>query len=256
MTETDDVDQSRADSLKQVLIRDRWRILIVLSVLTILVWYFWYQPEITREMKLFFYSFLFASLLGFVPATRIVEWLYSPDLVYLVDHDARDSDLAVWELHVSTWRDLDVTDGEVFQLRATKPAWEGKGYDPDENTCRGTWRGSASDLELVDDREKIDEIRGKLEDLAKEGIAIRVKQSSIVRSAVRNVAMRFIEGIETETVYNGDEIQRAVEDALEGYDLDDETEPKPAEDDTNDDGHLTELNLDISPASNGGPTDG
>lgn len=130
----------------------------------------------------------------------------------------------------------------MYELKASFPAWECKNYDPEDNTCEGTWRGSVSDLELVENRQMIDEIRGDLEDLAREGVSIRVKQSSIVRTAVRDVVTSFISGIESETLYDGEKIQSAVDDALEQFDAEDETGAKPAKSPETDDGTLTELN--------------
>lgn len=229
------------NSWKDVLVRDRWK-LIGLGIAVAGAWaYFGYDVTIPRWARLFVLSSGLAALVAYAPASRIVAWLFSPDFTYLVDLDARDNELAIWQLPPKAWRELEVSEGELYRVRATVPAWECKGYDPEENSALGTWRGSASDLELIEDRERIDEIRGILEDLAKEGLTIRVKQSGIIRDSVRGIVMSFIEGFESESLYDGDEIEKSVEKALTRW-TDDDDENEPDEIAPGDDGSLSEEN--------------
>lgn len=199
---------------KAILVRDRWRFVgIALAVLAVAA-YLGYDIEIPRWLRLYVTVVALTGALGYPVAARIVQWLYSPNYTYLVEVDARDSELAIWQLPPSVWRGLDVTDGELHEVRATAPAWECQEYDPEENEAVGTWRGSASDLELIEQRERIDEIRGELEELAQEGLTIRVKQSGIIRKSVRGIVMSFVEGFEKESLYDGEQIQNSVEEAL------------------------------------------
>mgnify|MGYP006275913395 CR=1 FL=1 len=234
---------------KDVLVEDRWRILSVLLVAGGVLVYLGYDLSVPRWLRLFLITAGIGVALGYAPASRLVAWLYRPGYTYLLDVDARTDEFAVWQLPPDTWRDLRVEDGELYQVKATVPAWECRGYDPEENVAVGTWRGSASDLELIEDRERIDEVRGVLEDLAKEGLTIRVKQSGIVRTAIRGIVMSFVEGFEKETLYEGEQIEEAVEKALARWefdgDRDDGDEPAPG-----DDGSLTEENVG-KPETNG-----
>lgn len=225
---------------KDVLVSYRWVLAVAIGAALVIGLYLGYEPEIPRSVKLFGIAALLSGALGYPVAARIVAWLWRPRYTYLVDVDARDSDFSIWELPPSAWRDLEVLEDEIYELRAAAPAWEVKDYDPVANTCRGTWRGSATDLEMIEEQERIDEIRGILEDLAKEGLSIRVKQSGIVRKAVRGIVMSLVEGFEKETLYEGSEVVQAVEDALERWNL---REQKDPEDGTADDGSLTEDNV-------------
>jgi hypothetical protein len=237
--------ESRPDgrTWKEVLVADRWRLLGVLLLAGAALVFLGYEVEIPRWARLFLIAASVTAALGYPAAARLVAWLYRPNYTFLVDLDARRDDLAVWRLPPKTWRDLEVQDGELYQIKSLYPAWECKDYDPEENTANGTWRGSASDLELIEDRDRIDEIRTILEDLAQEGLSIRIKQSGIIRSSIRGIVMSFVEGFEKETLYDGDQIKKSVEKALDRWDLKDEKELPGDPDGPGSDGSLTEENI-------------
>jgi len=228
---------------KDVLVADRWRLLGVLLVAGGALVYFGYEVEVPRWLRLFLIAASATAFLGYPAAARLVAWLYRPNYTFLVDLDARTDDFAVWRLPPKAWRELEVSEGELYQIKSLYPAWECKNYDAEENTADGTWRGSASDLELIEDRDRIDEIRTILEDLAQEGLSIRIKQSGIIRSSIRGIVMSFVEGFEKETLYDGDEITKSVEKALNRWDLDEEKELPGSADDPGGDGSLTEENV-------------
>lgn len=235
--------EEKETSLKETLISDRWNLLILALIGLGLAIYFGYEPEIPRWLRLFGVAMIATFVLGYAPASRLVQWLYSPNFTYLIDLDSRTDEFAIWQLPAATWRDLDVTDGDLYEVRSTAPCWECRGYDPETNTAKGTWRGSASDLELIENRERIDEIRTILEELAKEGLTIRVKQSGIIRDAIRGIVMSFVAGFERETLYDGDEIDKSVEKALSRWEFD---SAEKAEEKTATDGSDTEVNLDLA----------
>jgi hypothetical protein len=117
----------------------------------------------------------------------------------------------------------------LHQLNASEPVYEANDFDPDEQVATGVWRGSATDLELIEHREAVAEVRGDLEDLAREGLAIRAKQSAIVRGAVADIVMEFVADFEDESTYSGDQIQHRVDSAL------DELDETPADSDDDQD---------------------
>lgn len=221
---------------KDVLIADRWRILGLALLVTGIAVLLGVDLSIPRWTRLFGVTFLVAAGIAYIPAARIVRWLYRPAYTFLVQLDAEDSDMAIWALPPTVWREIEVTDGELFPLQAAVPAWECRHYEPEENVATGTWRGSASDLELIQERGRIKEIRGVLEDLAKEGLGYRVMQSGIVRGAVRSVVLSFIETFERDAVYDGEEIRQAVDETLGEWEYDDEV--VKVSDEVGDDGTL------------------
>jgi hypothetical protein len=178
---------------------------------------------------LFGLAFLTGAVLAAAPATKLVDWLHTPNHKYLVEFDAETDEFALWEFPAPQFRDLDVED-ELHQLNASEPVYEASDYDPDEHLATGVWRGSASDFELVEHRETVKEVRGDLEDLAREGLSIRAKQSTIVRGAVSDIVREFVADFEEENTYSGEQIQSRVDSAI------DDLDETPAEDDQDDDG--------------------
>lgn len=223
-SEAVEIESGPTRTWKDILVADRWRLLGVLLLAAGLAVYLGYDNEIPRWLRLFAITAGIGIALGYAPAARIVAWLYRPTYTYLVDVDSRTDEFAIWQLPPKVWRDLEVTEGELYDVRAIAPAWECREYDPEENTAIGTWRGSASDLELIEDRDAIDEIRTILEELAQEGLSIRIKQSGIVRSAVRGIVMSFVEGFESETLYDGENVKKSVERALNRWNFESDSD--------------------------------
>lgn len=181
----------------------------------------WPSWEVPRSVQLFAATFGLGILGGSLPAYVIVKWLYSPDYVYLVDIDPESDDVAVHKLKPAKFADLRVESGDIHPLEATNRAFEVRSYDPVTNVATGTPRGSASDLQLLRDREEIREIRGTLEDLAQDGISLRIQLSSIVRSVSIDVIGDMIETYEQHATFSGDRVSQAVKDALDHHDIDD-----------------------------------
>ncbi|SDJ63022.1 hypothetical protein SAMN05216226_106100 [Halovenus aranensis] len=240
-----DVVPEKATSLKQVAIRDRWKLATLGAVLLIAIWFF--EPNLPlpsgRHVKLFVMAFGTAALIGYPWVRRLVDWLYRPAHTHLHVFNAEKDLLAIWKLPASSWRDLDVTDHEIYPVQAAEPTYQAREYDPEENEAVGTWRGSATDLELVESRAAINDIRNDLEQMAQEGLTIRVKQSSIVRQATSDIIMEFLRDYESETVYSGEDLQQKIDDAIENWELDEAPE-QPETDDRQDDQSQTEPNVD------------
>jgi hypothetical protein len=181
-------------------------------------------PSVGRELKLLILAGLASAILGWIPASKVVKWLYSPEWTYLLETDARENDIALYKLSPQQWADLEVLHGELYQLQASVAVYEARAYVPDRNTAIGTWRGSASDMELIQERERIDEIRETLELEAQRGLSIRMKISSIVRTAVANATRQRLKDEESVTMYSGESIERAVQEAISEEGLSDEIE--------------------------------
>ncbi|OKY77467.1 MAG: hypothetical protein BTN85_2118 [Candidatus Methanohalarchaeum thermophilum] len=81
-------------------------------------------------------------------------------------------------------------------------------YDPVEQTATGTWKASANDLELLRNKEKIRDLREKLEEQAKKGLKVRALLPSLVRNSVNEIASDLIKSIEEEAIYNGEKINK------------------------------------------------
>jgi hypothetical protein len=193
------------------------------------------KVTLTKPVKVLLVGLTGGLVLGYLPSAKIVEWLHSPNWVYLLEVDAREDDFALWKLSPEQFADLDVLHGELHRLSATDEVWEAQAYVPDRNSAIGTWRGSASDMELIADRERIDELRGTLEEQAQEGMSIRIKVGAIVRSAVNDIVHDIVGQYEGITIHRGEQVENSVQEALEDYDLL-ERESDEREDDLSEDG--------------------
>lgn len=177
-------------------------------------------PEIPRPALVGITAVIMSALAGYIPSVKLVRWLYSPNNRYLVDLDTDDDGFALWELSPSAWDNLAVEEGELHKLPNTKsPAYTCQGFDPETNAAEGTWRGSASDLEMLREKERIAEIRGQLETMAQRGISLRMRSGSIVRQALSQIVTDLVAQYEGITIPHGERVEQAVEDALDDYDL-------------------------------------
>ncbi|RXK46599.1 hypothetical protein [Halorientalis pallida] len=181
-------------------------------------------PEIPRGPRLFAVGALAAIALGYAPAMKIVEYLYSPEGTYLVDIDSRDNGFALYHLSPEKWKHLEVETGELYRLKTSADAYACRQYWPDYDVCMGTWRGSASDLELLEERERIDEIRETLEQQAQEGLTMRMKVGSIVRTAVRDIVNDLVSQYEGTAIHRGERVEDAVNEAMKDHNLRDDEE--------------------------------
>jgi len=212
-------------TLREVLIADRWRILILLGIIFTAAVFLGFSPKIPRSARLGGVVLLVTGVAAYPYARMVVEYLYSPDYTYLLDVDARDNQIALYKIPPEIFREIS-TDGveELHQVEAQYPTYECRNYDPEERHAEGTWRASATDLEMIAEQTKIDEIRTDLEELAQEGISLRVKQSGIIRKSLREIINGFIASFESESIYDGEKIDQAIEQSLQevGFESDDE----------------------------------
>jgi hypothetical protein len=165
------------------------------------------------------------ALLSWSPAERVVNWLFQVQYVYFLDVDPLSRDVSLYELTPRAFALTEVVEGEINPLSAKHRLYGVTNFDKEELTCEGTWRGSVSDLELVADREEIEDIRQKLEKDAQKGIAHRVREPSIIRRSVDKITTALVVSFESSLVANGEEIQNAVEEVLDDHiDLDTDTD--------------------------------
>lgn len=213
------------ESLERVVTNNFWRFAIVAAA-GILA-YSYYSPDlptVPRYAEVVLWTAILGSPFAYILSARAVDMLYDPFGVLLVDLDAREAGVAIYNIPQKRWQEIEVLEGQLYQANSSRTVYFGKNYDMENKTIEGTWRGSASDLELLREQEKVDEIRGQLEDFAKRGFTVHVRRSTIVRSAVRDISMAVIRSLESNIVFGGERIDEAVENAVAKYDFDSQTE--------------------------------
>lgn len=177
--------------------------------------------SVPQEATVAMLSALGAAPIGYVAFGRIREHLPTPPMVYLVDVDLlEDDDAGLWRIPEAEWGELDVTPGSLWNPAPS--LYFGKGYDREEMTVEGTWRGSLSDGELIRALSLVKEVRGELENRAKRGERIRNNAFTLIRGAAQGEVEQIVETFEEGTLPSGgEEFESRIEEALSDYDLDD-----------------------------------
>lgn len=191
--------------------------------------------ELPRSLHI---AVLFAAVLAapadLLAARPVRSWLWDPKPVYVVDVALDTESGALWEFSGQGLQELEVVDGSLHWV--TPQLVFAKNYEPDAMRIRGTWPGSMSDRELLIAREKLKELRGRLERDAKHGFALRAQFATIVRSAAARATMRVVETFERGTLPDeGESLHEEIDAALDAFDVDGTLELDSSEDGTESD---------------------
>ena len=211
------------ESLERLISNNFWKLVALGLVGVAAVLYFDVQlpTEPPRWMVTAFWTAALGSPIAYVLASKTVDLLYDPFGVVLLDLDARETDVAIYNIPRKRWKEVTVLEGDLNRLDATQTVYSGKDFDPEELTVRGTWRGSLSDFELVREQAKIKQLRGRLETEAKRGFAIESQAWMIVRQATTQAVKSIVRTFERGTMptQDGLEVNDAVEDAIDSFDF-------------------------------------
>lgn len=173
-----------------------------------------------REQKAFALAFVGLGLLGYFPLVQIYKWLYDPPRRYLVQPAVSDDEGGIYELSPTAFENLTVKGGQLYQWPGTKyPTYGVEWYDPETNFAKASWRGSASDEELLKEQEKIDEIRDHLEEKAKERDVLVTRAETIVREAVMANARLLVQEYNRASLLDVTALSDRIDDVLEQVDL-------------------------------------
>jgi hypothetical protein len=204
------------------LVRDRfWSIVAVGFVLVAVLMYLDVQPEIPRFWKIAGAAGLAMAPVGYLTGNKVVEWLYNPSWIWLVDLSAAEERGGLYRFTESDFRDLEVLDGQLDRL--APGLFVGKRVDKENMKVAGTWRGTLSDRELLLSLRKVRECRGQLEDDARKGFVLRSSAFTIVRRAVRETTKSVVETFERGTLPDdGDAMTDAIDSELEDFGVSDD----------------------------------
>lgn len=193
----------------------------------------WSPPSLSipRPLKVAIVGLIVAVLIGWIPAAKIVSWLYNPPKRYIINLGLRESESpGIWRLSPSTWQDVEITEGEVYRWENTEhPTFEVESFDPESLEAVGTWRGSLPDRELLKREKQVEELRSELESEANRSIDLELSVSSRVRRAVKAIGQQIIDVHAETSIYSGEEIADVLDDVRRdveqdaGDDLDGET---------------------------------
>lgn len=181
------------------LVRDRfWSIVAVGFVLVAVGMFLEVEPAIPRFWKIAGAAGIAMAPVGYLTGNKVVEWLYNPSWIWLIDLSAAEERGGLYRFTESDFRDLDVLDGQLDRL--APGLFVGKRVDPENLKVAGTWRGTLTDRDLLLSLRKVRECRGQLEDDARKGFVLRSSAFTIVRRAVRETTKSVVETFERGTL--------------------------------------------------------
>jgi len=192
--------------------------------------------SVPRWAHLFALVFIVLLPYGYIIGNYVASLLWNEEHIFVVDLDARFLDGALYAFPPAEFRDLETREGQMCRL--TPHLFTAKNVDLQAGECLGTWRGTLDDRDLLRALHNVDECRGELQEDAKRGFAIETQAWTIIRSATRAATKRVVRTFEDGTLPDeGNSIDRAIDEALERYDLDDrlrridmdDDSPKPEE---------------------------
>ena len=130
-----------------------------------------------------------AIVVGAVASGKINELLDDPRQKRIVQVNANGEELAAWKLSADKLAETQVEWGPLYphETGSKYDVLEAYAYDPDRNVAVGTWRRSIPGSEIVgqhgveDVLNVIEDTRGRLEVMAREGRELKTQLPNIVR---------------------------------------------------------------------------
>jgi len=192
-------------------------VVVLLGMLATIAYFFagWSPP---RWLLVVLAAVVFSIPFGVATGAYSRSVVSSTDWLYLVDLDARTVDMAIYRLPSHELAQFDVLEDDL-----TKPSpqiYLGKEVDLESRTCKGTWPGTLDDRELLASLHAIRRCRGKLEEDAKKGFALRSNLHAIVRQATRKNVLQVVETFERGTLPgDGKHIDESVQESIDSFDV-------------------------------------
>ena len=180
-----------------------------------------FDVSVPRWLRITAIAAVLTLPLGWVTGSKVVEWLYNPSWIWLLDLSAADEKGALYRFSESDFRDVEVLAGQLDRL--APGLFVGKRVDPENMKVAGTWRGTLTDRELLLSLRKVRECRGQLEDDARKGFVLRSSAFTIVRRAVRETTKSVVETFERGTLPDdGAAMTDAIDSELEQFGVSDD----------------------------------
>lgn len=186
----------------------------------IVVLFLIFQPEIPtivvpRPAKVLLAAAIVSGGVAAFPADRIVSWLYDPPKRIIVQPALSEDEGGIWEMTPASFEALEVVDGQLYEWPGCSyPTYEVERYDEEAHVAVGTWRGSASDGEMIDSKQEIDEVRTELEAKARERDVLVTRAERIVREQILANTRQLIHEYNRATIVDVEELQARLDEAM------------------------------------------
>lgn len=169
-----------------------------------------------QRIQVFLATFLATGLIAYIPSKKLVDWIHEERYLYMLELKAEDGGIGIWRFHPGQWKEIEIINGKLHEEKVDKGRlYVCREFDESGMEAKGTWMGSASDLEFLREKKKIEDTRKRLESLASESVELRASMLSIVREAIDRVGAKMAQEFEKGTLYQGEEIGKVVGDIVD-----------------------------------------
>lgn len=234
---------------KHVIAKHRVKLALAAAIGTI-IWFVgdFSIPTIPEWVFVVATGIIAGIVIGFIPAKVIVDKLIRDNRKPVLEINKNDMEtVALWLVPESRITDIEMKNGEKVQIETEK----GIGYQieqlfkVEENgkqklIAEGTWEGEKSSLEVKRDYANIESQKKHLLPFAMRGFAYDIMFPHIIREIQASVGTQMAEVFEGVAVFEGEDINKEIDDIIEKYDSDniiDQLEEKDSVDQLAENGH-------------------
>lgn len=181
-------------------------------------------PSVPMWIKVFAGASIGAAAIAYLPGRALVEFLYQPETIVLVEVDAASGDLAVHEISPDRFNEITVVDHAdqehprsfLHKISTMKGVgYEVDRYDVESNIAVASWMAGATDKEIRATEFAVQDIKRNLSIQADRAYDLEVNQESIIRAALSEVANDMIRTSQGVRVPNGDLISESINKILD-----------------------------------------
>ena len=166
-------------------------------------------PDVPTPALVFAFAMFGGAAVGYLPAKRLVNWLWREESVQLVELDADDGDLAVIEISPDRFSDMTVLDHHgderpstylhEIRLASGGTGYEVDKYDREENVAVSSWMAGATNRDIRRHEKAVAWIKKELSREADKSLDALVNAPEVMRaqgSVIANTLIRAVEGVE------------------------------------------------------------
>jgi len=176
---------------------------------------------------------------GVLAGRKVVDLLYDPDRIYLVDVDGGTGDLAVYALSPTVWRETSVvspggerlerSDLHRIEIYAAARAYEVVDYSPDSRVATASPAAGLSEIDMREHEHAVEHIIDDLAPLADSYAELRSGLRPMVRSILEEIVTWQISTLESDDVPRGGVIGEVVDGEIDDV-ADEFPDPAPVGD--------------------------
>lgn len=166
-------------------------------------------PDVPQWVLVLVVAMFGGALVGYVPARKLVDWLWHEETITLVELEADDGDLGIIEISPDRFSRMTVLDHKgderpstyLHQVRLLSggSAYEVDRYLPEQNVAVASWMAGATNRDIRRHEKAVKWIKKELSREADKSLDALVNAPEVMRSqgkVIANTLIRAVEGVE------------------------------------------------------------